>query len=156
MSLSIEIQWPLLHASYATYAVRFGSAESTKSVRSPAPLHATDAFSRTTRNGPVRELEVARRYVALGYAQGRHLYARMSSPMWQQVHPQDILSSALVVDKLLSEAHSATALGSWERVSTKGPVHKVGRAADIQRVVFAKEAAPKLLVYSCAANVNAL
>jgi hypothetical protein len=68
VSLSIEIRWPLLQASYATYAMRFGSAESAKSVRSPAPLHATDAFSRATRNGPVRELEVATRYVALGYA----------------------------------------------------------------------------------------
>ena len=45
---------------------------------------------------------------------------------------QDILSSALVVDNLRPEVTSATALGNWERVSTKGPVHKVRRAAELQ------------------------
>ena len=64
-------------------------------------------------------------------------------------------SSALVVDNLRSEVNSG-ALGNCERVSTKGPAHKVRKAVDTQRVVFAKTAAPKLLVDSCAGNAITL
>ena len=77
--------------------------------------------------------------------------------MWQQVHPQDILSSALVVDQLRSEVNSARPLGAGSALPRKVQFTRSGELyLDIQRLVFAKAAAPKLLVYSCAGNAMAL